>query len=260
MAASRDLVLEDSSGRSSLSRRARAKRRHARQQQQRLTEALVTQWIAQHGQPGSGRLERHELANLLQHLHAEAGPPDPLVLDTLITQATEVRSHTCFLRGDPNASIRHEMVISVCTGYSMYLLASVAIERRAGLEGVVALRDVPALLREAHDGSSLEAHDIDFFLDGAQSSVAGALDANSTIPREDVLTALQGMAMRYTEEAQRQFAEEQARRARIEAFERHTATGTPSTHSVRMPTLLPRPRSHRPLSHPRPGAAPLATV
>ena len=38
--------------------------------------------------------------------------------------ATEVRAHSFYLRGDPEASIRHEMVMRVVSGYSMYLLAS----------------------------------------------------------------------------------------------------------------------------------------
>ena len=74
-------------------------------QQQKATEAQVTQWIAQYGKPGSGRLERPELEQLLEHLHPETGRPDTAALDRLVCQATEVRVHGCHLRGDPNASI-----------------------------------------------------------------------------------------------------------------------------------------------------------
>ena len=135
-------------------RKARSRRRHERLRQQRATEALVTQWISQYGRAGSGRLARPELAALLAHLHPEAGPPDEAALDTLITQATEVRATNITVGGDPNASIRHEMIMDVCTGYSMHLLARVALERRAGLMGVIALKDMPALLREANAGSA----------------------------------------------------------------------------------------------------------
>ena len=51
------------------SRKTRSRRRHRRLQAQRATEALVTKWIAQYGQAGSGRLERAELSKLLEHLH-----------------------------------------------------------------------------------------------------------------------------------------------------------------------------------------------
>ena len=78
--------------------------------------------------------------------------------------------------------------------------------------GVVALRDMPALLREANEGSSLEAREVDFVLDVAQSSITGVLDDQSTVAREDVLRALQGVAMRFADDAQRRLAIEDAQR------------------------------------------------
>ena len=215
-------------------RKARNRRRHRKMEQHRQQMALVTQWINQYGQAGSGRLERHELARLLEHLHPDAGPPNAAALDKIISQATEVRAHSFYLRGDPEASIRHEMVMRVVSGYSMYLLASVAIERRTGLQGVIALRELPALMREATEGTALDAREIDFVLDIAQGSVVGMLDIESTLDREHVLIALQGMAMRFASEAQRQFQEDQARLDRINQMQRPASTPsftTPSTPS-----------------------------
>ena len=55
-------------------RKARIRRRFRRLQQQKATEAQVIQWIDQYGTPGSGRLERPELEQLLAHLGKAEAP------------------------------------------------------------------------------------------------------------------------------------------------------------------------------------------
>ena len=76
----------------------------------------------------------------------------------------------------------------VVSGYSTYLLASAAFERRQ-IEGVVALRDLPALIREANAGSMVEDREVDFVLDSARSSVLGDFDLTSRIGREVRMSA-----------------------------------------------------------------------
>ena len=178
--------------------RKRARHHEARVQQQHARAAQVNAWIAQYGWPGSGKLERHELAALLQHLHPEAGEPDPRALDLLIVQATEVRAFSLHLKGDPNGAVGHEMLMPVVSGYSTYLLASTAFQRRA-VEGVVRLRDLPALMREANSGMPYEMREVDFVLDCSSSSVGGALDSDSALGRQDLLPALTVMAMKVSD-------------------------------------------------------------
>ena len=56
--------------------------------------------------------------------------------------------------------------MAVVSGYTMYLLASAAFDRRQ-CEGVVALRDLPALMKEANAGHNCEHEDVDFVVDVA---------------------------------------------------------------------------------------------
>ena len=175
------------------SARKRARHHAARMQQRAQQQLQVNAWIQQYGWPGSGRLERDELAVLLQHLHQEAGVPDPRALDLLIIQATEVRAFSLTLKGDPNGAVSKEQLMAVVSGYSTYLLASAAFERRA-CEGVVQLRDLPALMREANSGQAYDHREVDFVLDCTSSSVGGHLDAASALGREDVVPAMAVMA------------------------------------------------------------------
>jgi len=168
--------------------------------QQRARAAQVTAWIAQFGKPGYGRLEREELSRLLHHLHPDAGPPEEHVLDMLIIQATEVRTFSIHLKGNPYGTVGHDMIMPLVSGYSMYRFASVAFDRRAE-GGLIALRDLPALMREANDGIPCEAREIDFVMDCCSSSIAPGimLDSSSVLSRHDVLPPLQVMAMKMTD-------------------------------------------------------------
>jgi len=177
--------------------RARARHQKARMLQQREKAAQVSAWIKRFGKPGFGRLQREELSQLLLHLYPEAGPPDPSVLDLLIIQATEVRTFSIHLKGDPNGAVGHNMLMPLVSAYSMYLFASVAFDRRA-VDGVVALRDLPALMRDANQGMPCVEREIDFVMDCCSSSVAPgmAFDQASVLARDDVLPTLQVMAMK----------------------------------------------------------------
>uniref|UniRef100_A0A7S2GH40 Uncharacterized protein n=1 Tax=Haptolina brevifila TaxID=156173 RepID=A0A7S2GH40_9EUKA len=177
--------------------RARARHQHARMMQQRARAQQVSAWIAQFGKPGQGRLARDELSQLLFHLYPEAGPPEPQVLDDLIISATEVRTYSIHLKGNPHGTVSHDMIMPLVSGYSMYRFASVAFDRRAE-GGRIALRDLPALMREANSGIPCEAREIDFVMDCCSSSVGPGmlLDSRSILSRQDVLAPLQVMAMR----------------------------------------------------------------
>ena len=91
-------------------------------------------------------------------------------------------------------------------------------------------------MRDTNDGASLEAREIDLVLDHAQASQSkgGQLEPDTALPRDEVLRAMEGMAMRFAEEAQRQMAAEQAmrNRRRMDLMSTPSVT-TPSTPSVR---------------------------
>ena len=75
--------------------------------------------------------------------------------------------------------------MAVVSGYTMYLLASAAFDRRQ-CEGVVALRDLPALMKEANAGHNCEHEDVDFVVDCCSSSVNGSVSALS---KEELMPA-----------------------------------------------------------------------
>ena len=77
-----------------------ARQAHARQQQLQIGE-----WMRQFDVSQSGRLERSELSMLLAFLHPEVGHPSKEALDLLLTQATEIRTYSMHLHGDPNGSV-----------------------------------------------------------------------------------------------------------------------------------------------------------
>ena len=68
-------------------------------------------WIEQFGIPNCGRLERGELAELLLHLKPEMGVPSARVLDQLLIHATEVKTYSLYLRGDPTGSVCAELIM-----------------------------------------------------------------------------------------------------------------------------------------------------
>ena len=77
-----------------------ARQAHARQQQLQIGE-----WMRQFDTNQSGRLERSELGTLLAFLHPEVGHPSKEALDLLLTQATEIRTYSMHVRGNPNGSV-----------------------------------------------------------------------------------------------------------------------------------------------------------
>ena len=184
-----------------ISRKRRRLLQHARMQQHLRAQALVTEWILQYGRSGYAKLERNEVAALLEHLHPDAGAPPEDVLDQLMVQATQVRTYSIHLQGNPNGSVGHDRLMSVVSGYSIYLLATQKFDQQAP-EGVIALRDLPALMREANQGV-VETHEIDFVMDHlscTQCSMQGNLDAASEIAKQDLIPALQRVAMCITKD------------------------------------------------------------
>ena len=176
-----------------LSRRDRERMLVQKEAHRRQQAGQIRRWIEEFDKTGSGRLERDELAALLQHLHPEVGAPAPEALDILIEKATEVRTYTMHLQGNKNGAIGPDAILNVVTGYGMYLLASAAFDKRAASQGggVVSLRDLPAIMKELGkvDGSDIEGSDVDFVMDCAASSLHG-IDSASNISREDLMPSL----------------------------------------------------------------------
>jgi hypothetical protein len=127
------------------SNKTRQARHLQRLAQQRAQTEQVAEWIRRFDTNRSGKLERDELAVLLRHLHPEAGEPDPRALDLLITQATEIKTYSMQLKGNPHGAVGANCLNAVVRGYGMFLLASAAFDRLS-CEGVVALRDLPGLV------------------------------------------------------------------------------------------------------------------
>lgn len=177
----------------SMSRRDRERMLVQKEAHKRQQAGQVRRWIEEFDLNGTGRLERDELASLLHHLHPEVGAPTPEALDILIEKATEVRTYTMHLQGNKNGAIGPDAVLSVVTGYGMYLLASAAFDKRAAAQGggVVSLGDLPAIMKELGkaDGSDIEGSDVDFVMDCAASSLHG-LDSASNISRDDLMPSL----------------------------------------------------------------------
>ena len=190
-----------SKARGGMSRRDRDRLLVAKQASKRQQEEQVRRWIDQFDANCSGRLERNELAALLEHLHPEAGRPKEEALDILISNATEVRTYTMHLQGNRNAAIAPDKLIAVVSGYAMYLLASSAFDKRQ-VEGVVSLSDLPSIMKELGkaDGSDIEGSDVDFVMDCAASSLHG-LDSASNISREDLMPAMAAWKVNELEQA-----------------------------------------------------------
>jgi hypothetical protein len=179
--------------------RMRQRLLQARQVQLRAQQQQVRMWIERFDVNKSGRLEREELSALLESLHPEVGSPDSKALDLLITQATEVRTYSMHMRGDPNGAVGPNILMQVVNGYSMYVLASAAFDRHQH-GGVVALRDLPYLMKEATQGSDIEGSDVDFVVDCAASSLHG-LDSASAMSREELLPAFAAWQLNQLESA-----------------------------------------------------------
>lgn len=167
----------------------RARLQQARAAQARAQADQVAKWISEFDANGTGKLERHELASLLQHLHPEAGQPRTEALDLLITRATELKTYTMNIHGDPNGAVGSDMLHAVVSGYSMYLLAHTAFDKHES-NGIVALRDLPGLMREANNGINCEASDVEFVMDCCSSSRGGGLDSASHVSRDELLPAV----------------------------------------------------------------------
>ncbi len=169
--------------------RARARKEHQRMVQQRARAAQVAAWIQMFGKPSHGRLEREELFQLLQHLKPEAGAPPSHVLDLLLIHATEVKTYSLHMRGDPNGSVRAELIMPVVSAYSMYCAVAAAFDRRAGAGGLITLKDLPALLREANQGVPCETRELDYVMDCCSALLPGELplEGTSVLSRQDVL-------------------------------------------------------------------------
>ena len=118
----------------------------ARQESRRL---LVVGWFEQFDLTSSGKLDRAELLMLLTHLNPHA-PPDDKALDLLITQATELKTRSLHLRGDPMGSVAFNDTLAVVEAYTAYQMASAAFDACGG-SGVLQLSDLPDLLRRAHE-------------------------------------------------------------------------------------------------------------
>jgi hypothetical protein len=181
------------------SNKVRARLQQARLAQQRAKAEQLSEWMRRFDVNRSGALERDELSALLQHLHPEAGTPDPRALDLLITQATEIRTYSLQLSGNPNGAVGVDCLNGVVSGYAMFLLASAAFDRLS-TEGVVALRDLPGLMREANDGVACDSSDVDFVVDCCNSSVHGGLDSASAISREELMPAFAAWKLAQLEE------------------------------------------------------------
>jgi len=170
--------------------RARARKAALRMALQRARAAQVAVWIEQFGIPNCGRLERDELAELLQHLKPEMGVPSAHVLDQLLIHATEVKTYSLYLRGDPNGSVCAELIMPTVSAYTTYCAVASAFDRRAGKGGMVALHELPALLREANHGVvPCETREFDYVMDCCSALLPGGLPLESTsvLSRQDVL-------------------------------------------------------------------------
>jgi len=170
--------------------RARARNAALRMTLQRARAAQVAVWIEQFGIPNCGRLERDELAELLQHLKPEMGVPSAHVLDQLLIHATEVKTYSLYLRGDPNGSVCAELILPTVSAYTTYCAVASAFDRRAGKGGMVALHELPALLREANHGVvPCETREFDYVMDCCSALLPGGLPLESTsvLSRQDVL-------------------------------------------------------------------------
>ena len=170
--------------------RARQRKAARRMVQQRARAAQVATWIEQFGNPGHGRLEREELSQLLQHLVPEMGVPRAHVLDQLLIHATEVKTYSLHIRGDPYGSVRAELIMLTVSAYTTYCAVASAFDRRAGESGLVALRDLPALLREANNGMPCDTRDFDYVMDccAALLPMGLPLEPTTTLSRENVLS------------------------------------------------------------------------
>ena len=171
--------------------RARARKAALRMALQRARAAQVAMWIEQFGIPNCGRLERDELAELLQHLKPEMGVPSAHVLDQLLIHATEVKTYSLYLRGDPNGSVCAELIMPTVSAYTTYCAVASAFDRRAGRGGMVALHELPALLREANHGVvPCETREFDYVMDccSALLPVELPLEPTSVLSRQDVLS------------------------------------------------------------------------
>ena len=122
-------------------RNAKNASRVARQRQH---DARVNSWMAQFDVNGSGRLERPELAALLTHIHPQKEPPQERILDMLITQATEVRTYSMHLPGDPSGAVPFDKIMKVVNAFTAYTLASAAFDS-IGAKGVLSLAELPSL-------------------------------------------------------------------------------------------------------------------
>lgn len=164
-------------------------------QQKRAHSAQVVQWMKQYDINESGKLERDELCALLSSLHPDS-PPDARALDLLITQATEIQTYSMSLKGDPNGAVGPDSLMAVTCGYATYVLASAAFNKLdTGGKGIIALRDLPSLMREASEGLDCDNSDVEFVMDSLteNASVNGLAstirDDASSVSREELIPA-----------------------------------------------------------------------
>ena len=173
-------------------RNAKNASRVARQRQH---DARVNSWMAQFDVNQSGRLERPELAALLTHIHPQKEPPQERILDMLITQATEVRTYSMHLPGDPSGAVPFDKIMKVVNAFTAYTLASAAFDS-IGAKGVLSLAELPSLISKANlsdDASAMSESEVGMLLGSAAghtaTGIGGELSDGGSVCREDVLRA-----------------------------------------------------------------------
>ena len=87
----------------------------------------IAGWVSRFDANGSGSLEREELSALLHHLTGTE--PDDDMLDRLLKLATEVRTFSMHLEGNPNGSVQHSKVMRVVSTYRAMLRGESPLDR-----------------------------------------------------------------------------------------------------------------------------------
>ena len=134
----------------------------------RQREEQVRRWVEQFDANGSGRLERHELAALLEHLHPEAGHPRQRRSTYCSRKRPRCAPTRCIFRAIatarfPPASSCLSSRATRCTSWLRPLTS--------GKSRAWCARDLPSIMKELGkaDGSDIEGGDVDFVMDCASS-------------------------------------------------------------------------------------------
>ena len=164
-------------------RRGSLHQRRLEQEAKQLT--LLESWFEKFDSNGDKQLDREELQALLTHLYP-GSPPDEGALDFLVKKATEIRSASMHLTGNPNGLVPWAAAVKTVARYGAYLkekgkldalLRELDVDESGGLDK----GELGTFLRRLSPDLTVTDDDVEFMLEQCDVDNDGAISRDEVI-------------------------------------------------------------------------------